>query len=65
MIDEVALEEEFARTSLKRATFGRLLSYFGPHRGQVLLTIVLEGAWVTSMLVDPRLIRTAIDGLSS
>ena len=25
--DEVALEEEFARASLKRATFGRLLAY--------------------------------------
>ena len=62
MTDEVALEEEFARASLKRATFGRLLSYFRPHRRKIVLTIVLEAAWVTSMLADPRIIRTAIDG---
>lgn len=62
MTDEIALEEEFARTSLKRATFGRLLSYFRPHRGRVVLTIVLEAVWVTSMLIDPRIIRTAVDG---
>lgn len=60
--DEVALEEEFARASLKRATLRRLLAYLKPHRGKVLLTILLEASWVTSMLVDPRLIRTAIDG---
>ena len=62
MIDEVALEEEFARASLKRATFGRLLSYFRPHRRRLLLVVCLEMAWVLSMLVDPRLIRTAVDG---
>jgi ABC-type multidrug transport system fused ATPase/permease subunit len=60
--DEVALEEEFARTSLKRATLGRLLAYFRPHRRKVLLSILLEATWVVSMLVDPRLIRTAVDG---
>jgi len=60
--DEVALEEEFARASLKRATFGRLLAYFRPHRGKVLLAVALEATWVLSMLVDPRLIRNAVDG---
>ena len=60
--DEVALEEEFARTSLKRATLGRLLAYFRPHRRKVLLSILLEATWVVSMLVDPRLIRNAVDG---
>ncbi len=60
--DEVALEEEFARASLKRATLRRMLSYFRPHRGKVLLAVLLEAIWVTSMLIDPRLIRTAVDG---
>lgn len=62
MTDEISLEEEFARTSLERATFGRLLSYLRPHRKVVWLTIGLEAAWVITMLIDPRLIRMAVDG---
>ena len=62
MIDEVALEEEFARTSLKRSTLRRLAGYYRPHLKKVLLVVLLEAAWVASMLVDPRLIRTAVDG---
>ncbi len=62
MIDEVALEEEFARTTLKRSTLRRMLGYFRPHKKKVVLVVLLEGAWVASMLVDPRLIRTAVDG---
>ena len=62
MIDEVALEEEFARASLKRATLRRMLAYFRPHAKQVRLVVLLEATWVASMLVDPRLIRDAVDG---
>ncbi len=62
MTDEIALEEEFARAPLKRATFRRLLGYFRPWRGKVVLVIVLEATWVVSMLVDPRLVRRAVDG---
>jgi ATP-binding cassette subfamily B protein len=60
--DDLALEEEFARTSLQRATFGRLSAYFRPHRGKVLLALGLEILWVVSMLADPRLVRLAVDG---
>ena len=35
MIDEVALEEEFAKVELRRATLGRLLGYFAPYTRQV------------------------------
>jgi ABC-type multidrug transport system fused ATPase/permease subunit len=62
MTDEIALEEEFARSSLDRATLWRLLGYFRPHRRRVLLAVLCEATWVVSMLVDPMLIRTAVDG---
>jgi ABC-type multidrug transport system fused ATPase/permease subunit len=56
------IEEEFARASLKRATFGRLLRWFRPHRGRLAVVLLLEATWVASMLFDPRLVRTAVDG---
>ena len=32
LVDEIAIEEEFARTSLRRATFGRMGGYFAPYK---------------------------------
>jgi putative ABC transport system ATP-binding protein len=58
---ELALEEEFARAPLRRATFRRLLGYFRPHLRKVALVLLLEAVWVVSMLVDPRLVRLAVD----
>ena len=40
--DELALEEEFARAALKRATFRRLMGYFRPHRKKLLLVLLLK-----------------------
>jgi ATP-binding cassette subfamily B protein len=59
---DIALEEEFARASLKRATFGRLLRYFRPHRKRMLVAMGLEAFWVVSMLVDPHLVKVALNG---
>lgn len=60
--DELALEEEFARAALKRATFRRLVAYFRPHRKKLLLVLLLEATWVSSMLLDPHLIKVALNG---
>ncbi len=62
MNDEIALEEEFARKSLDRSTLGRLLAWFRPWRRQLALAMALEAFWVVSMVVDPRLVRLAVDG---
>ncbi len=59
---EIALEEEFAKASLKRATFRRLLAYFRPHTKSLALVMGLEAIWVVSMLIDPRLVRAIVDG---
>ena len=59
---EIELEEEFAKTSLKRATFRRLLVYFKPHTKSLLIVMALEVLWVISMLIDPRLVRSIVDG---
>jgi ABC-type multidrug transport system fused ATPase/permease subunit len=59
---EIALEEEFARTTLNRKTLRRLLSYFKPHRGPLIGALVMEVFWVLSMLVDPSLVHHAVDG---
>ena len=60
--DELELEEEFARAALKRATFRRLFSYFRPHKKKLLLVLLLEATWVGSMLLDPHLIKVALNG---
>ena len=39
---EIALEEEFARTNLNRATFGRLIAYLKPFRGPLNKVVLLE-----------------------
>ena len=62
MNTEIALEEEFARTALRRATLRRLGSYFVPFRRRILMVVALEAVWVASMLVDPRLVRMIVDG---
>jgi ABC-type multidrug transport system fused ATPase/permease subunit len=62
MSAEIALEEEFAKAALNRATLTRLLRYLKPYAGRMVFALFLEVAWVVSMLVDPRLIRLALDG---
>jgi ABC-type multidrug transport system fused ATPase/permease subunit len=59
---DIAIEEEFARASLKRATFRRLIGYFRPYRRRLLGAMALEGLWVTSMLLDPHLVKVALNG---
>lgn len=59
---EIALEEEFARTALKRATWSRLFAYFKPHTRQLVLALSCEAIWVVSMLLDPHLIKVALNG---
>jgi len=60
--DELELEEEFARAALKRSTFRRLVGYFRPHRRKLLVVLLLEATWVGSMLLDPHLIKLALNG---
>jgi len=62
MNHEIAIEEEFARTTLKRATWGRLVRYFGPFRRKLAYALTLEALWVVSMLIDPHLIKLALNG---
>jgi ABC-type multidrug transport system fused ATPase/permease subunit len=60
--EEMELEEEFARASLTRSRFGRLLRYLAPFRGRVALALTFEVLWVVSMLLDLRFLRQALDG---
>ncbi len=60
--DEVALEEEFARKPLERKNLRRLLAYLKPHMPRLYLAMGLEIVWVSSMLVDLRLMRLAAGG---
>jgi ATP-binding cassette, subfamily B, bacterial len=60
--DEMALEEELARVPLRRKTLGRIVSYLRPHRGPLLFGLSIESFWVILMLVDPWLVRRAVDG---
>ncbi len=62
MNDEMALEEEFAKAPLTRATWGRLLRYLSPHRKPLLFALAIEALWVCSMLTDPWLLKKAVDG---
>jgi ATP-binding cassette, subfamily B, bacterial len=62
MSHEIALEEEFAQAALDRVTWGRLVRYFKPHWKRLALGLTLEASWVVSMLLDPWLIGTAVDG---
>jgi len=62
LVDEVALEEEFDRADLSRATFGRLTAYFRPHAAPMLLALGLELVWVVLMLLDPWLSRMSLEG---
>jgi len=62
MSHEIALEEEFARAALSRATWGRLFRYFLKHRRKLALVMSLEATWVVSMLIDPHLIKVALNG---
>jgi ABC-type multidrug transport system fused ATPase/permease subunit len=56
------LEEELARSALRGTTLRRLLGYFRPHRGPVLLVLALEAVWVASMLLDVELVKVALNG---
>ncbi len=60
--DEIALEEEFARVSLKRSTLRRLAAYLRPQRKLLLLALFLEIVWVCSMLLEVHLVSLAVDG---
>lgn len=60
--DELALEEEFARVRLDRATIGRLLRWFRPHWKPMALALLIEFLWVVSVSIDPWFIRQAVDG---
>ncbi len=62
MNHEISIEEEFAKTTLKRATWGRLFGYFGPYRRKLACALTLEALWVVSMLIDPHLIKLALNG---
>ncbi len=62
MNHEIAIEEEFAKAALKRATWGRLFAYFKPHRRKLTIALSLEALWVVSMLIDPHLIKLALNG---
>jgi ATP-binding cassette, subfamily B, bacterial len=60
--DEIALEEELARTPLRRKTLARVLRYLAPHRGPLLFALGIESFWCVLMIVDPWLVQQAIDG---
>jgi ABC-type multidrug transport system fused ATPase/permease subunit len=62
MSQDIALEEEFARVALDRATWGRFVRYFLPFRRPLALAMGLEATWVLSMLLDPHLIKLALNG---
>ncbi len=60
--DDMALEEEFARVPLRRKTWGRVIRYYRPFRRPLLFGMSIEAFWVVLMIVDPYLVRRAIDG---
>ena len=60
--DEMALEEEFARVPLRRRTWGRIFRYLAPHKGPLLVGLAIEMVWCVLMIVDPYLVKQAIDG---
>ena len=62
MSHEIALEEEFARVPLRRATLRRLGGYLGPHRGAMALGLFIEFTWVWMLVLDAKLIQLAVDG---
>ncbi len=49
--DEMALEEELARVPLRRKTWGRLVRYFRPNKGPLLLGLSIESFWMLIILV--------------
>src|SRR5437764_3758492 len=59
---EIALEEEFARVPLRRATLGRLARYLRPHRRGMALGLLAEFTWVWMLVLDAKLIQLAMDG---
>jgi ATP-binding cassette subfamily B protein len=61
-VDELALEEEFARLPLTRKTWGRVIRYYRPHRAAVLTGMGIEAFWVVLMIVDPFLVARVLDG---
>ncbi len=62
MNEEIALEEEFARVPLRRATIRRLLRWFAPHWKPMALALTIEFLWVVSVSIDPWFVRQAVDG---
>ena len=62
MSQEIALEEEFARVPLRRATLKRLARYLAPHRFAMGLGLFIEFAWVWMLVIDAKLIQLAVDG---
>ena len=61
MNHEISIEEEFARTTLKRAIWGRLFGYFKPHRKALAVALTLEATCLPSTLLEPHLIKVALN----
>jgi len=60
--DELALEEELARVPLRRKTWGRLVRYFAPNKGPLLLGLSIESFWVLVIIFETACLKAAIDG---
>ncbi len=58
---DLELEEELAQSRLNRRVLGRLAAYVLPYRRLVVGALLLEVAWVTSVILEPHLIKVAID----
>lgn len=59
--DDIALDEEFAQSSLKGSLVRRLYGFTGPYRRAMVWNLVLTVLATASALVGPKLIQVAVD----
>lgn len=59
--DDIALDEEFAQTTMRGSLLRRLFSYTRPYRRAFLINLVLSVLATASTLLGPKLIQVAID----
>ncbi|MBN1232714.1 MAG: ABC transporter ATP-binding protein [Candidatus Coatesbacteria bacterium] len=58
---DIELEEQFARTSLKRSTLKRVLKFMLPYKAPIILSLVMELLYVGAEILPPHLIKMGID----
>ncbi len=58
---DIELEEELAKTTLKRGTLKRVLKYLLPYKKPIIISLCLELLYVASEALPPHLIKLGID----